>query len=96
MRDHCYSQRVLSQAELMGRMMARLRVNPAYAAGVDGGLAWHEARTKCIFCPNVQRCGDWLEGSEPLPSATEFCPNTEFFQNCFSEILRFQAVVPTD
>ncbi len=96
MDDLCYGQRALRQGELMDQMMERLRVNPAFAAGRDGGLAWYEARTKCIFCPNAQRCCDWLEDSEPLPGPAEFCPNTEFFQDCFSEILRYRAVVPTD
>jgi hypothetical protein len=96
MGDLCYSQRVHRQAELMDHMMERLGVSPSFAAGIDGGLAWYEARTKCIFCSNVQRCSDWLEGSEPLPGPAEFCPNTEFFRDCFSEILRYRAVVPTD
>ena len=96
MRDLCYSQRVRRQTELMDHMMQRLRVNPALAAGMDGGLGWYEAQTKCIFCPNVRRCCDWLEGSEPLPGPAEFCPNTAFFQGCFSEGLRYRAVVPTD
>jgi Family of unknown function (DUF6455) len=96
MHDLCYSRRVLRQTGLMDHMMERLRVNPVFAAGIDGGLAWHEARTKCIFCPNVERCHDWLEGSEPLPSPGAFCPNTEFFRDCYSEILRHRGVVPTD
>ena len=96
MRDLCYSARVDHQAELMDQMMERLRVNPAFAASIDGGLAWYQARTKCIFCPNVQRCCAWLEGSEPLPGPAVFCPNTEFFQNSLSEILTYRAVVPTD
>ena len=66
MHDLCYSQRVLRQTGLMDHMMERLHVNPAFAASVDGGLAWYEARTKCIFCPNAQRCHDWLEGAEQL------------------------------
>ena len=96
MHDLCYSQRVLRQAGLMDHMMERLHVNPAFAAGVDGGLAWYEARTKCIFCPNAQRCHNWLKGAESLPGPVAFCPNTVFFKDCYSEILRYRAVVPTD
>jgi hypothetical protein len=97
MGDLCYSQRVLHQAGLMDHMMQHLRVNQAFAAGVDGGLAWHEARAKCIFCPNAERCRDWLEGPEPSADRpAEFCPNTEFFRDCFSEILRLRGIVPTD
>ncbi len=96
MHDLCYSERVLRQTGLMDQMMERLHVNPVFAAGVDGGLAWHEARTKCIFCSNAQQCRDWLEGSELLSGPGAFCLNMEFFKDCFSEILRYRAVVPTD
>jgi hypothetical protein len=96
MHDLCYSQRVLRQTGLMDQMMERLHVDPAFAAGVDGGLAWHEARTKCIFCSKVKRCHVWLEGSQPSPSPEAFCPNTQFFRDCSSEILRYRGVVPTD
>lgn len=96
MRDLSYSQRVLRQAELMDRMMGRLRVSRPFASGIDGGLAWYEACTKCIFCTNAKQCCDWLEGSERLTGPAEFCPNTEFFQGCFSEIFRCRGVVPTD
>jgi hypothetical protein len=80
----------------MDRMMERLRVSRSFAAGIDGGLAWHEASAKCIFCPNGQQCRDWLEAFEPLRGPAEFCPNMAFFQDCLSEILRHRAVVPTD
>ena len=40
--------RYLHCPELMGRMMERTGVSPTEAARVDGGLAWLEARTKCI------------------------------------------------
>jgi hypothetical protein len=96
MRDHCYSERVDRQAKLMDQMVERLHVNPTFAASVDGGLAWYEARTKCIFCSNDEQCRVWLERPEGLAGAVEFCPNSEFFQNCFSEILRYRAIVPTD
>jgi hypothetical protein len=37
-----------------------------------------------------------IEGSEPFPRPAEFCPNTDFFKDCLSEILRHRGVVPTD
>jgi hypothetical protein len=95
MRELSYSQRVLRQTKLMELMMKRLGVNAAFAAQMDGGLAWHEARTKCIFCPNVERCCAWLEGCEPLPGPADFCPISGFFQDCSLEILKSRAVVPT-
>ena len=96
MRDLPYSQRVRRQLELMDRMMERLNVDEAFAAGVDGGLALHQARTKCIFCRDEPRCGDWLATAQPMSGPGDFCPNMEFFQDCLSEILRYRAIVPTD
>ena len=50
--------------QLMGRMMERRGVSPTDAVRVDGGLAWLEARTKCIYCRHVGKCCNWLEGSD--------------------------------
>jgi hypothetical protein len=86
MRDLTFSQLMRRQTKLMDKMMARLGVNPAVAAAVDGSLAWHEARTKCLFCSNVLQCRAWLVGGAPQRGAAEFCPNRIFFQDCFSEI----------
>jgi hypothetical protein len=86
MRDLTFSQLMRRQTELMDKMMARLGVNPAVAAAVDGSLAWHEARTRCLFCSNVLQCCTWLEGAAPQRGPTEFCPNMIFFRDCFSEI----------
>jgi hypothetical protein len=91
-----YSQRVCRQDELMRRMMRRLNVDPAFACGVDGGLAWHRARTKCIFCSSVRECRDWLAAANARRGPREFCPNADFFQDCFSEVLRCRGLVATD
>ena len=74
--------RYLHCPELMDRMMERVGVNPAEAACVDGGLAWLEARTKCIFCRHVGTCCNWLEGSDTRTTPTDFCPTSEFFRSC--------------
>ena len=65
----------------MDRMMERVGVNPAEAICVDGGLAWLEARTKCIFCRHVGTCCNWLEGSDTRTTPEDFCPNSEFFRS---------------
>lgn len=70
------------QPELMQRMMDRLGVNQALATRVDGGMAWAEARTKCVFCRNEQGCRAWLEGSEGAPMPQGLCPNIGFFRWC--------------
>ena len=60
MSDFCYSRsmfdRVFRQAELMDRMMERVGVNAAAAARIDKGMAWYEARTKCIACCSDRQC----------------------------------------
>jgi Family of unknown function (DUF6455) len=70
------------QPELMQRMMVRIGVNQAMAARVDGGMAWADARTKCIFCHRTAECCAWLEGPETVPMPTGLCPNIEFFRWC--------------
>jgi hypothetical protein len=83
--DFCYSRsmfdRVFRQAELMDRMMERVGVNAAAAARIDKGMAWYEARTKCIACCSDRQCRDWLARSEAqaLSEAPKFCHNAEFF-----------------
>ena len=72
--------RYLHCPELMDRMMERACVDPAEAARVDGGLAWLEARTKCIFCRHVGTCCNWLEGSDTRTTPEDFCPNSKFFR----------------
>jgi len=68
--------------ELMDRMMERVGVAPVEVMCVDGGLAWLEARTKCIFCPRVGECCSWLEGYNTRTTPSDFCPNTTFFESC--------------
>ena len=52
------------------------------AARVNGGMAWYEARTKCIFCRREKECVDWLESPEDAGDPRRFCPNVEFFMRC--------------
>jgi hypothetical protein len=82
MRDLGYTDFVARQVELMTQMIELLDVDRAVAAAVDGGLAWHEARTKCIFCSNARRCSAWLEGADLVGNPSEFCPNIAFFRAC--------------
>ena len=73
----------LSQCpELMNRIMEQMGVDPNEAARIDGGLAWQEARTKCLFCRRVGTCWKWVEGLEAQTTPAEFCPNVRFFCCC--------------
>lgn len=66
--------------DLMERVMQRMSVSPLAAASVDGGMAWYEVRTKCIFCRRESECAHWLEGPEGIGDPRQFCPNVDFFQ----------------
>jgi hypothetical protein len=76
-------QRVLQQAELMDRMMHCIGVEPVRAGRIEEGMAWYEARSRCIACIHDQRCRDWLAArqgtSQPEPPG--FCQNAEFFRS---------------
>ena len=68
--------------ELMDRMMQRMGVNQTEAARVDGGLAWLEARTKCLFCRRIGTCCKWIESSDAQTTPANFCQNYEFYRSC--------------
>jgi len=86
MSDFCYSwpifSRVLRQAELMDRMMDRVGASPSVAVRLESGMAWYEARTRCIDCVHDQRCRDWLQSASPSSAEPDFCPNAQFFREC--------------
>lgn len=85
MTDFCYRrpmmQRVLRTAKLMDRMMQCVGVEPARAARLDKGMAWFEARSRCIACVHEQRCRDWIAGRTGTTASAPpaFCQNAEFF-----------------
>lgn len=86
MTDFCYSgpmmQRVLKQADTMDQMMQCLGVEPVRAARIDKGMAWYEARSRCIACIHDQRCRNWIaarQGASVL-GPPEFCQNAAFFR----------------
>jgi len=90
--DFCYSwpifNRVFRQAERMDRMMERLDVKPAVAVRIDRGMAWYEARTRCIDCLEDHRCARWLEYTAGSVSPPDFCPNAQFFRRCTKGSMR--------
>jgi hypothetical protein len=72
---------VLERAELMDRVMEHAGVDPAAAARADRGMAFYEARTRCLACRSEHRCREWLQSSEPLTPCPDFCPNAAFFRS---------------
>ncbi|MBX9591266.1 MAG: hypothetical protein K2X43_18410 [Hyphomonadaceae bacterium] len=84
--DFCLSRpmldRVFRQAELMDRVMAHVGVNPAVAARVDKGVAFYEARTKCISCCHERECRNWLQSATTQSRPAPFCPNAAFLRSC--------------
>ena len=86
MSDFCYSgpmlKQVLDQADLMDRMMEAVGVAAERAARLDRGMAWYEARCRCITCPDDGKCRAWLAGLVVGQTSRPptFCRNTEFFR----------------
>jgi hypothetical protein len=91
MSDFCYSQpmlkRVLRKAEQMDWMLQCVGVNPARAVRLDKGMAWYEARLRCIACIHDDRCRGWIAGRlGRTPSAPPaFCPNAQLFASLAEE-----------
>jgi hypothetical protein len=69
--------------ELMDLMMQKRGVDTDAARGVDGGLAFLEARAKCLYCLHEEECRRWVTIRAPHRSP-DFCPNAAFFQTCLS------------
>jgi hypothetical protein len=67
--------------ELMDRMMLKRGVDACAALGVDGGMAFIEARAKCHYCRNEEACRRWLTIRAPR-TPPDFCPNGRFFSTC--------------
>jgi hypothetical protein len=90
--DFCYSgpmmQRVLQQAETMDQMMQCIGVEPVLAARIDSGMAWYEARSRCIACIHDRHCRGWIAAHQgtPQPEPPMFCQNAEFFRLAKSPI----------
>jgi hypothetical protein len=76
--------RVFRQAELMDRMIQRVGVDPVTVARIDRGMAWYEARTRCIACCNERQCNEWLAspGTVAASEPPEFCHNAELLRRC--------------
>jgi hypothetical protein len=74
--------RIFRHAELMDRVMERIGVDPASAARVDRGMAWYEARSRCIACCDERACRAWLECPDPPTALPRSCANAEFFRRC--------------
>ena len=68
----------------MDRMMERVGVRPAVAVRTDQGMAWYDARTKCIDCLQEHPCRRWLENTDATATPPDFCPNAHFFRECVS------------
>jgi hypothetical protein len=83
MSDFCYSSpilnRIFRQAELMDRMMDRVGVTATVAMQSNNGMAWYEARTKCIDCVDHKACQRWLDNPDAHAVPPEFCANARFF-----------------
>lgn len=86
MSDFCYDRpmlnRIFRQADLMDRVMAHAHLDAAAAVRLDRGMAWYEARSKCIACDHERQCRLWLERNDLAPESPPQCPNADFFRRC--------------
>ena len=100
MGDLCYSRpmldRVLSQAELMDRMIESVGVDPMALARLDRGMAWYEGRTRCIDCRHERQCRDWVEQQAALATPPDFCANAALFRACLAETTEDEDCVSAD
>ena len=74
--------------DLMERMMQRMSVSRVAAARIDGGMAWYEARTKCIFCRRENECARWLEHPEEKSDSPPILPQRRVFSAMCSGVQR--------
>jgi hypothetical protein len=83
--DFCYGrpmlERVFRRARLMDAVMRRAGIDPVAAARLDRGMAFYEARTRCIDCRHEAACHAWLANTAPSQPPT-FCANAGFFRFC--------------
>jgi Family of unknown function (DUF6455) len=70
---------------------------------IDRGMAWYEARSRCIACADQQKCRSWLARSRTGKSYSppEFCPNAAFFRlarqaNCDRHMEESHEPVPAE
>jgi hypothetical protein len=84
--DFCYGRpmlnRIFRQAELMDRVMERVGADIPTASRLDRGMAWYEARSRCIACCHERECRVWLASTNPSTALPQGCPNGEFFRRC--------------
>ena len=89
MTDFCLGpqalERIVRQAELMGRMLAWLGVEPDVCARGDAATLWSQARLECIDCQLSHRCDRFLAAPPEARLAPGFCANAGFFQHCTRE-----------
>ena len=86
MTDFCYTRpmlnRVFAQVALMDGMMERVGADPVAAAREEAGMAWYEARTKCIGCCSGALCRAWLARARWPAQPPAFCHNADFLRRC--------------
>jgi Family of unknown function (DUF6455) len=63
-------------------MMERLNVDPGAMARLRRGDAYHEARTRCLFCGTSDKCLRWLDDTRAANRRPDFCPNLLLFEDC--------------
>lgn len=69
--------------ELKGRlfeeMLRRFGVTQRQDYGHVEGAMLHTAAARCIHCGEAARCKAWMEQTEGVAGAADFCPNAAAF-----------------
>jgi uncharacterized protein DUF6455 len=74
--------RVERQSRRLDEMIEQLEINPAAAARRAGGLAFAQARSRCLMCTHAHLCRFWLDQAGTAPQTPEFCPNAAYLEAC--------------
>jgi hypothetical protein len=74
--------RVVGRARLMEAMLEHVGARAGDAVRVRQGMAWYEARTRCLACADARRCRDWLDATPAPAPPPAFCPNAPLLRRC--------------
>jgi len=77
-----FLSRLEVRSKLMGQMMERCGVNPAYLARERCGITMMQAAHACMACGRARTCSAWLQATEDgvLQDPPSFCPNARRFR----------------
>jgi hypothetical protein len=70
-------KRVLRHIDLLDRMMTAMDVRPAVRQIPDGPELLRNAAHRCLTCSSADRCTEFLDATEHVAEAPEYCRNKD-------------------